>query len=158
MTDRRDDDVPPDDEGRSGTAADAGGLPPGTFLAPFPWWVVMTRPAAGPAAGTVRPGPDSGFLVVDADGSTCLAVFTDDDLAGRFAAAAGFTGVPTAVARPRDFVALAGYLPPICTYAAFDPPGRVGARARWVLPLAQVLAALRLHDPPDESEAAEEDE
>ena len=151
MTDRRRDDVSPDDENRS--RADAAGLPSGAFLAPFPWWVVMTRPAAGPVVGTIRPGADSGFLVVDADdGSTCLAVFTDDDLAGRFAAAAGFPGVPTAVARPRDFVALAGFLPPVCTYAAFDPPGRVGARARWFVPLGRLLAALRLHDPPDGDE------
>src|SRR3954471_22721481 len=103
MADRRDD-LPPADEDRFEPGT---GLPAGGFLASFPWWVVMTRPAAGPAAGAVRPGADSGVLVGDAaDGSTCLAVFTDDDLAGRFAAAAGFPGVPMAVARPRDFVAL----------------------------------------------------
>ena len=127
-------------------------VPDDSFLASFPWWVVMTgrgRPAdlapdeslAG--VPVARPGPDSGFLVLDADGSTCLAVFTDEDLAGRFVEASGFgRAIPAAVATPRAFVELAQYLPPVCQYVAFDPPSRVGARARWVMPLAEVLRAI----------------
>jgi hypothetical protein len=109
-------------------------LPGDAFFTSFPWWVVMTGRGI---AGGARPGPDGGFLVLDADGSTCLAVFSDEDLAGRFVEASGFRqGMPTAVESPRAFIELARFLPAVCQYVAFDPPPRVGARARWVLALA----------------------
>ena len=109
---------------------DDDALPPGMFLAPMPWWVLRDDAAAG-------------YVVLDAaDGVTCLAVFTDEDLADRFAAATGFAGRSVATARPADFLDLLRGVPPICTYAAFDPPGRVGGRARWVVPLARVRAVL----------------
>lgn len=121
-------------------------IPDDAFFTSFPWWVVMTgRGLHRTETGTpgARPGPDSGFLVLDADGSTCLAVFTDEDLAGRFVEASGFTnGVPAVVDAPREFMELAAYLPPVCRYVAFDPPPRVGARARWVMSLADVLRAI----------------
>jgi hypothetical protein len=105
-----------------------------TFLASLPWWVVLGRDAAA---------PDSpGYLVLDADGSTCLAVFTDEDLAQRFVHAAGFEGGPLPVDTPEQFARLRRRLPEICTYAMFDPPAKVGARARWVVPLSDVLRAL----------------
>lgn len=113
-------------------------LPPGEFLASMPWWVVLgsERGDADGAAG--RPG----YLVLDADGSTCLAVFTDEDLALRFVADVGFDGGPLPVETPEQFLGLAGRLPEICQYAAFDPPSRVGARARWVVSLSEVRRAL----------------
>lgn len=109
---------------------DDDALPPGTFLAPMPWWVLRDDAAAG-------------YVVLDAaDGVTCLAVFTDEDLADRFAAATGFAGRAVAAASLDDGLALLAALPPICTHVAFDPPGRVGGRARWVVPLARVRAVL----------------
>ena len=109
-------------------------MPTNAFLATMPWWVVL---------GRVDPGSDSpGYLVLDADGSTCLAVFTDEDLAQRFVRDVEFDGGPLPVETPGQFVSLARRLPDICTYAAFDPPARVGGRARWVVPMGEVLRAL----------------
>lgn len=113
-------------------------LPGNVFLASMPWWVVLGREGRGPA-GEADP---AGYLVVDADGSTCLAVFTDEDLAERFVGGVGFDGGPLPVETPEQFGSLAGRLPPVCQYAVFDPPPRVGARARWVVPLREVLRAL----------------
>ena len=117
-------------------------LPPGAFLASMPWWVVLGR--EGP--GSEFPG----YLVLDVDGGTCLAVFTDDDLAHRFVTEVDFDGGPLPVETPGQFMSLAARLPAICTYAAFDPPPRVGGRARWVVPLKEVRRALeqarREHD------------
>ncbi len=45
-------------------------------------------------------------------------------------------------AAPADFLDLLRAVPPICTYVAFDPPGEVGGRARWVVPLPRVRAVL----------------
>jgi hypothetical protein len=109
-------------------------LPVNAFLASLPWWVVLGRDSQD---------PDSpGYLVLDADGSTCLAVFTDEDLAQRFVGAVDFDGGPLPVNTPEQFVRLLRRLPAICTYAMFDPPPKVGARARWVVPLTEVLRAL----------------
>ena len=130
---------------------DAGGddIPPDAFLASFPWWVVATRLEVVGDEGAVRLGPDSGFLVLDAaDGSTCLAVFTDEDLAERFVAGSGFPGRPVGIETPRRFVAVARHVPPVCTHAAFDPPATIGGRARWVVALKQVLAAMEFVEPP----------
>ena len=113
-------------------------LPAGAFLASMPWWVVLS---SGDGADA---GP--GFLVLDADGSTCLAVFTDEDLAQRFVEAVEFEGGPLPVDTPRQFVSLARRLPQFCEYAAFDPPPHVGARARWVVPIREVLAAVEAAD------------
>src|SRR5206468_7486113 len=101
-------------------------------------------------------GERPGYLVLDADGSTCLAVFTDEDLAQRFVDDVGFDGGPLPVDTPEHFLGLARRLPPVCQYAAFDPPSRVGARARWVVPLGEVVRAVeearREDDDPDEPE------
>ena len=118
-------------------------LPPGEFLASMPWWVVLGSERGDADGAGGRPG----YLVLDADGSTCLAVFTDEDLALRFVADVGFDGGPLPVETPEQFIGLAGRLPEICQYAAFDPPSRVGARARWVVPLKQVLTALDFAEP-----------
>ena len=61
---------------RSDRAPDAADdIPPDAFLAAFPWWVVATRLQVVGDEGTVRLGPDSGFLVLDAaDGSTLQIV------------------------------------------------------------------------------------
>jgi hypothetical protein len=112
-------------------------LPPGAFVASMPWWVVLGR-GSGDAPDAQRPG----YLVLDADGSTCLAVFTDEDLAQRFVGDVGFGGGPLPVETPEQFISLARRLPAICQYAVFDPPSRVGARARWVVALAEVSRAL----------------
>jgi hypothetical protein len=110
-------------------------LPSNAFLASLPWYVVLGRERHPESSGP-------GYLVLDADGSTCLAVFTDEDLAQRFVAETSFDGGPLPVEAPEQFVRLLRRLPAICTYAAFDPPPRVGARARWVVPLLEVLRAL----------------
>jgi hypothetical protein len=123
-------------------------MPPDAFLATMPWWVVLGR--EDPRSNV------PGFLVLDADGSTCLAVFTDEDLAQRFVDEAGFDGGPLPVETPRQFVSLTRRLPPVCTYAAFDPPPRVGGRARWVVALAEVLRALG--DAEREAEARQDDD
>jgi hypothetical protein len=114
-------------------------LPPDAFLATMPWWVVLGREHVAAAAPENSPG----YLVLDADGSTCLAVFTDEDLAQRFVGDVGFDGGPLPVDTPEQFLGLARRLPEICQYAAFDPPSRVGARARWVVPLTEVARALQ---------------
>ena len=127
-------------------------LPTGAFLASMPWWVVLGR-GEGDAVGA---GETPGYLVLDADGSTCLAVFTDEDLAQRFVGDVDFDGGPLPVDTPEQFASLAGRLPPICQYAAFDPPSRVGARARWVVALPEVLRALkRARDEADHERADE---
>ena len=114
-------------------------MPANSFLASMPWWVVLGRDDVG----SDSPGSDSpGFLVLDADGSTCLAIFTDEDLAQRFVRDVEFDGGPLTVETPEQFWQLARRLPAICTYAAFDPPARVGGRARWVVPMAEVLRAV----------------
>ena len=112
-------------------------LPSGAFLASMPWWVVLGGGGNG-GEDAQRPG----YLVLDADGSTCLAVFTDEDLAQRFVDDSGFDGGPLPVDTPAQFLRLVRRLPAICEYAAFDPPSRVGARARWVVTLAEVARAL----------------
>ena len=110
-------------------------LPPGMFLAPMPWSVLR-----------VPGGDPAGYVVIDAtDGATCLAVFTDDDLAERFARDAGVAAGVVAVDSPAAFADLVLHLPPICTHASFDPPAAVGGRARWVVPLAYLLRVLRRH-------------
>jgi hypothetical protein len=128
----------PDDESDSGDD-----LPAGAFLASMPWWVVLGRHSADTGSPGSPGSPTSaGYLVLDVDGGTCLAVFTDEDLAQRFVAEAQFDGGPLPVDTPERFWQLARRLPRICTYAAFDPPAKVGGRARWVVPLADVLKAL----------------
>ena len=130
-------------------------LPANAFVASLPWWVVLGQeePAAG--AGGATPG----YLVLDADGSTCLAVVTDEDLAQRFVGAVDFNGGPLPVSTPEQFVRLLRRLPPICTYAMFDPPPKVGARARWVVPLIEVLRALEeARERMNEEEADEDNE
>jgi hypothetical protein len=117
-------------------------LPSNAFLASMPWWIVLGREGSGGAEGAEGGGGLPGYLVLDADGSTCLAVFTDEDLALRFVGEAGFDGGPLPVETPEQFLRLAGRLPEVCQYAAFDPPSRVGARARWVVALAEVARAL----------------
>src|SRR5436853_6902781 len=80
------------------TSDAADDIPPDAFQASFPWWVVATRLRVVGDEGAVRLGPDSGFLVLDAaDGSTCLAVFTDEDLAERLVAGSGFPGRPVGI-------------------------------------------------------------
>ena len=122
------------DESQSKRPAPEDELAANAFLASLPWWVVLGRDAQEPDV--------PGYLVLDADGSTCLAVFTDEDLAQRFVTAVGFEGGPLPVDTPEQFIRLLRRLPAICTYAVFDPPPRVGARARWVVPLAEVVRAL----------------
>src|SRR4051794_8755822 len=125
------------------TSEAADDIPPDAFLASFPWWVVATRLQVVGDEGAVRLGPDSGLLVLDAaDGRTCLAVFTDRDQAERVVAGPGVPGRPVAIDRPGRFGAVARHVPPVCTHAAFDRPPQVGGRARWVVPLKQVLAAM----------------
>jgi hypothetical protein len=109
-------------------------LPDNAFVATLPWWVVLGREHVDSSS--------PGYLVLDADRSTCLAVFTDEDLAQRFVKEAQFAGGPLPVETPEQFWQLARRLPSICTYAAFDPPPKVGGRARWVVPLGEVLRAL----------------
>ena len=109
-------------------------LPSNAFVASLPWWVVLGRENLE--------SNSPGYLVLDVDGGTCLAVFTDEDLADRFVAAVDFDGGPLPVDTPDQFWQLARRLPTICTYAAFDPPPKVGGRARWVVPLGDVLRAL----------------
>lgn len=126
-------------------------LPDDAFLASLPWWLLLepTPRSDEPGAGAGPLAPP-GYVVIDVEDSTCLAVFTDEDLAERFAAAAGFgRGLVVAAETPAAFRRLIASLPPLCGHAAFDPPPRVGARARWVVPMAQVLSAL---------EASEQDE
>ena len=118
-------------------------LPTGAFLASMPWWVVLGRGEGDGGDDAGASGEPPGYLVLDADGSTCLAVFTDEDLAQRFVGDVGFDGGPLPVDTPEQFASLARRLPPICDYAAFDPPSRVGARARWVVSLPEVLRALK---------------
>src|SRR5687768_593040 len=108
-------------------------LPTGAFLASMPWWVVPGRgdddadevdagePDAGGIGAGITAGEPPGYLVLDADGSTCLAVFTDEDLAQRFVGDVGFDGGPLPVDTPEQFASLARQLPPVCQYAAFDP-------------------------------------
>lgn len=117
-------------------------LPPNAFLATMPWWVVLGREHEDARDAASEAGERPGYLVLDADGSTCLAVFTDEDLAQRFVGDVGFDGGPLPVDTPDQFLGLARRLPEICQYAAFDPPSRVGARARWVVPLTEVARAL----------------
>src|SRR4051795_10584661 len=124
-------------------------LPPGEFLASMPWWVVLGSERGDPDGAEGRPG----YLVLDADGSTCLAVFTDEDLAQRFVDESGFDGGPLPVDTPAQFLGLVRRLPSICEYAAFDPPSRVGARARWVVTLAEVARALEAAHDEREGEA-----
>src|SRR3954471_563644 len=99
-------------------------LPSNAFLASMPWWVVLGREGSGGAEGAEGGGGPPGYLVLDADGSTCLAVFTDEDLALRFVGAVEFDGGPLPVNTPEQFTRLLRRLPPICTYAMFDPPPR----------------------------------
>ena len=130
--------VPPEDASQDESSPDD--LPPNAFLASMPWWVVLGREGAEARAG----GDEApGYLVLDADGSTCLAVFTDEDLAQRFVGDVSFDGGPLPVETPEQFLGLARRLPAICQYAAFDPPSRVGTRARWVVPLTEVARALQ---------------
>ena len=130
-------------------------LPTGAFLASMPWWVVLGRGGGDAGDGADHSGEPPGYLVLDADGSTCLAVFTDEDLAQRFVGDVDFDGGPLPVDTPEQFVSLAGRLPPICQYAAFDPPSRVGARARWVVSLPEVLRALkRARDEADQEQGS----
>ena len=129
-------------------------LPAGAFLASMPWWVVL---GGGRDEGEDS-GEDSqrpGYLVLDADGSTCLAIFTDEDLAQRFVDESGFDGGPLPVDTPAQFLGLVRRLPSICEYAAFDPPSRVGARARWVVTLAEVARALEAAHDEREGEASD---
>ena len=127
---------PPDDASPNDAPNDPpDDLPPGAFLASLPWWVVLGREDRGEVPG---------YLVLDADGSTCLAVFTDEDLAQRFVGDVRFDGGPLPVDTPEQFLHLVRRLPAICQYAAFDPPSRVGARARWVVPLTEVRRALEV--------------
>src|SRR3712207_6050697 len=79
-------------------------LPPGMFLASMPWWVLRDDAAAGYV------------VLAAADGGTCLAVFTDEDLADRFAVATGFAGRAVAAGTPGEFLALLAGVPPVCTY------------------------------------------
>ena len=118
-------------------------LPPDAFLATMPWWVVLGREHETAGSAPLDGGESPGYLVLDADGSTCLAVFTDEDLAQRFVGDVEFDGGPLPVDTPEQFLGLARRLPAICEYAAFDPPSRVGARARWVVPLTEVARALQ---------------
>ena len=117
-------------------------LPHNAFLATMPWWVVLGREHADASAPGDGTGERPGYLVLDADGSTCLAVFTDEDLAQRFVGDLCFDGGPLPVETPEQFLGLARRLPEVCQYAAFDPPSRVGARARWVVALTEVARAL----------------
>src|SRR5689334_23969335 len=101
------------DETNPGRPASGDELPANAFLASLPWWVVLGRDA--------EQGDSPGYLVLDADGSTCLAVFTDEDLAHRFVKEVGFAGGPLPVDTPEQFTRLLRRLPAICTYAMFDP-------------------------------------
>ncbi len=141
------------------TPPDDDGFPADTFLAPMPWWVVCERRPPSPDPGSpdllCDPTPIGeallaeplGYLVIDSEDCTCLAVFTDEDLAERFTRTAGFDGHPLQAATPSRFLNLCQTLPPICTYVAFDPPPTLGGRARWVVSLSKVRQALQfLHD------------
>ena len=131
VSDRDDREHPAEDD----DGADAP-LPSGAFFATFPWFVIQ--------ASAPRSGDPIGYLMLDVEGGTCLAVFTDDDLAERFIRATEFgNGATRALENPDAFISLVNWLPDLCRYVAFDPPGRVGARARWVVPLSDVLRELR---------------
>ena len=131
MGDHDDSDLPADDD----DSADAP-LAPGSFFATFPWFVIQ---ASGP-----RTAEPIGYLMLDVEGGTCLAVFTDEDLADRFIRSTEFAnGSTRALDDPGEFIGLVNWLPDLCRYIAFDPPGQVGGRARWIVPLSDVLRELR---------------
>lgn len=108
---------------------------------------VLPRDAETGAVIVRRDDPAVGYLMLDTEAGTCLAVFTDEDLAARFIDStrqlAGTSAIAVAIETPDQFLRLAGMLPPICTAVAFDPPGVVGGRARWVVALTDVVVAVR---------------
>src|SRR4051794_12150017 len=127
-------------------------LPAGGFFGSMPWGGVLGggRGEGGDSGGD---SPRPRHPVLDADGRTGPALFTDEDLAQRFVDESGFDGGPLPVDTPAQFLGLVRRLPSICEYAAFDPPSRVGARARWVVTLAEVARALEAAHDDREGEA-----
>ena len=107
-------------------------LRPGEFWLQLPVWVV--EPAGAGSHGAVTLGAS--------DGTWSLVLFTDEDLAQRFMRDADLPGRTRPVSTPADLRALIQRFEPQCRYVAFDPPPRVGGRARWVIPAHQVLEKL----------------
>lgn len=114
---------------------------PDKFLITFPVWFLAERGTVSPEtkAGDKIPLDDLGLVVGTAGGRECLLLFTDEDLARRFAAGAPMDVVPGAFGTPQELAEALGGLDPAVGHVVFDLAG-IGARAR---PLA-VREAVRL--------------
>ena len=108
---------------------------PGEFHVVFPVWAVVD-----PAAGCVAVRGPAGMF--------CLALFTDEDLARRFAREGGLGAGIGGVDSAKGLARLIDSQPPQVTHVAFDPPARAGAVARWVLPRGEVLRQVRGREGP----------
>jgi hypothetical protein len=102
----------------------------GDFLATFPLLVLVGDLLLEPGTGAFRLVD---AVAVEVEGSPCLAVFTDTDLAERFARRQGQPAAPKIAVfdRPADFVTfLEGLDRGACPGIAFDPGGVSGQVVR----------------------------
>ena len=122
------------------------GVDPNVFYSPGPLWVVAVRQTVGRDEKTAEPVAGNATAVVS--GSTknrrVIAVFTDEDLAERFAAQQGSPDlVPAKIRSAAEYVGLLeGWARAGFTHVAYDP-GKAGTPARFMVPIARAADEIR---------------
>lgn len=116
------------------------------FFFSLPLWFILDRAGleVDDEAGMAIPDGEMNFYTIEGtDREPCVALFTDEDLAQRFAEESTDEGEAAAVVAaldtPEQLLETLTMFAHQCPYVAFDASGRVGSVAKWVVPIHEVV-------------------
>jgi hypothetical protein len=117
-------------------------MPSRNFLFSLPLWFILDRAGleVDDEAGMAIPDGEMNFYTIEGtDKEPCVALFTDEDLAQRFAEESTDEAVVAALDTPEQLLETLTMFARQCPYVAFDASGRVGSVAKWVVPIDEVV-------------------
>jgi hypothetical protein len=117
-------------------------MPSRNFFFSLPLWFILDRAGLelDDEAGMAIPGQEMNFYTIEGtDQEPCVALFTDEDLAQRFADETTAQAVVAALDTPEQLLETLSIFARQCPYVAFDASGRVGSVAKWVVPIGDVV-------------------
>ena len=112
------------------------------FFFSLPLWFILDRAGleVDDEAGMAIPDGEMNFYTIEGtDKEPCVALFTDEDLAQRFAEESTEESVVAALDTPEQLLETLTMFARQCPYVAFDASGRVGSVAKWVVPIDEVV-------------------
>lgn len=117
-------------------------MPSRNFFFSLPLWFILDRAGleVDDEAGMAIPDGEMNFYTIEGtDEEPCVALFTDEDLAQRFAEESTEESVVAALDTPEQLLETLTMFARQCPYVAFDASGRVGSVAKWVVPIDEVV-------------------